>query len=77
MNPTDPSVSPTPHRPHHQQHQHMIQTRKPMAVPTPQPSMNTLVSTPEVPSTPAQQEILQELLSAFDNLGTSQHIDYH
>ena len=42
----------------------------------PQPSINTLVSAREVPYTPAQQENLQELLSEFDNIGTSQNIDY-
>ena len=46
-------------------------------MPTPQPYINTLGLTPEVPYTPAQNEILQELLSSVDNLGTSQHIDYH
>ena len=53
------------------------QTIIPADVPTPRPSINILVSTPEVPSTTSQQENLQEILSAFDNLVTSQHIYYH
>ena len=35
----------------------------------------TLVIKSEVLSTPAQKENLQELLSAFNNLGTSQHVE--
>ena len=46
-------------------------------MPTPQPPINTLGSTPEVPSTPVQRYNLQELVSEFDNLGTSQYIEYH
>ena len=48
-----------------------------MAATTSRPSINTLGSTPEFPSTTAQQESLQELLSEFENLGISQNIDYH
>ena len=44
-------------------------------MPKPHPSFNTHGSTPEVPSNPDQQENLQEILSEFDKLGTSQHID--
>ena len=75
--PTDPPVR--PHHPHYprQQHQHLFSTRKPMAVSKPQPSIKTLVSTPEVPPNTNQQENLQELLSDFDNLVTSQNLDYH
>ena len=43
----------------------------------PQPSVNTLGSKSEVPSTPSQQENVQELLPEFENLGKNQYIDYY
>ena len=44
---------------------------------TPHPSTNTLGIPTVVLSTPAQQQNLQELLTQFEKLVTSQHIDYH
>ena len=75
--PTYPPVWPPLHWYPHQQVQHPFSTRNHVAVLTPLPYINTLGSTPEVPSTPDQQENIQEILSSFYNLGTSQHIEYH
>ena len=74
--PNDPPVQTPPHLSPPQQHQQPPPTRKSMAVSTPQPSIHTLGSTSEIPSTTTQQENLQEILSVFDNLRTSQHIDH-
>ena len=70
----NPPVHPPPP---HQQHQHLLPTRNPKAVPTPQTHIKTLVIAPEVPSTSAQQENLQEVISEFDNLLTSHNIEYN
>ena len=47
-----------------------------MFVTTTQTYINTLLNTQEVPSTPYQQDNLQELLSEFYNLVTNQYVGY-
>ena len=54
-----------------------MQTRNNLSVTTPQPPIDKIFSTPQFPSTHAQQENEPEILSAFDNLVTSQNIEYH
>ena len=66
-----------PTTPSCQQHQDLLPIRKPTFVPTTQQSINTLGSTLEAPWIPAQPEDIQEILSEFDNLKRSQHIDDH
>ena len=57
--PTESPVCPPPHCSPRQQHKHPFPNRKSRAVTTTQPYIPTLGSTPEVPSTPDQQDNLK------------------
>ena len=54
-----------------------VQCQRAKSVPTSLVYIHSIGGTPEVPSTPAQQNNLQELLSAFDKIVTIQHNEYY
>ena len=73
--PTEPPVSPPTHFSPVNSMNNISQTENLQLCQHPNRTLIQLAVHQKVPSTPVQQDNLQEFILVFDNLGTSQHIE--